>query len=65
MMNGVVKVAGHPGLVRDRNGAIINVDQDSYQAYIESRKRATSTEERVAALEEKMDLIIDLLRQKQ
>lgn len=65
MMNDVVKVAGHPGLVRDKSGAIINVDTESYQAYIESRRRATSTEERVTELERKLDTIIDLLRQKQ
>lgn len=58
-------VAGHPGLVKDlHSGVVSNVDTDAFQAYITNRDKKLETENRLDALEGKMDLILQLLQGK-
>jgi len=61
----VAKVADHPNLVRDmRTGVIINTDNEGFKAYIASRQRRESLEQRVDAMEKNVELILKLLQER-
>ena len=59
-----MKVAGHPALIKTREGVVINTDRDAYEAYIKNRNSKQELENRVAGLENKMDLILQLLQER-
>lgn len=76
----LIKVADHPGLVRDsKTGAIINTDQNKVNAAIANRQkikaqrqqvtdlgtRVTNLENNVNAINDKLDTLIALLSKQQ
>lgn len=76
----LIKVADHPGLVRDsKTGAIINTDQNKVNAAIANRQkikaqrqqvtdlgtRVTNLENNVNAINDKLDMLIVLLSKQQ
>lgn len=79
-MMSLIKVADHPGLVRDsKTGAIINTDQNKVNAAIANRQkikaqrqqvtdlgtRVTNLENNVNAINDKLDMLIVLLSKQQ
>lgn len=59
------QVKDHKGLVRVNGSFIVNEDDDAYKAALMRKKKAqqeAQTEQRLDALEGKMDLILQLLQ---
>lgn len=67
----LAKVLGEPDLFRDENGVIHNKNTDDFRAYIARRNTAQETKKRIdnlekqnAELNDKLDLILQMLRDK-
>ena len=59
-----IPVEGHYGLERDRySGAIVNTDDDAYNAFIQKANAKKANAERLNRLEKDMSEIKDLIRQ--
>jgi hypothetical protein len=59
-----IPVEGHNGLERDRHsGAIVNTDNDAYNAFIQRANAKRANAERLNRLETDMSEIKDLIRQ--
>lgn len=59
------KVEGHPNLQRDMStGAVQNTDRSGYQAYMQKQARDAAVSDRMDALENKMDTLIALLKER-
>lgn len=52
----LIPIEGHEGLYKDSNtGAVLNNNQNDYQAYIKNRDRLISNKSRLNDLESKVD----------
>lgn len=65
----MIKVAGYDNLARDDSAAIVSCQRSDYELFMENYRAKMSTverlnqlEERVKSNEEKLDLIIKLLK---
>lgn len=58
-----IKVDGHPDLVRDANGAIINTDKDGFFSYINNRKIQQEKEDKINALSEQVASLAALVEE--
>ena len=58
----LIPVEGMEGYFRDsETNAIVNKNNEDYQAYIANRKKLLSNQERIDSLENKVDTILDIL----
>ena len=58
----LIPVDGMDGYFRDsETNAIVNKNNEDYQAYIANRKKLLSNQERIDSLENKVDTILDIL----
>ena len=58
----LIPVEGMEGFFRDsETNAIVNKNNEDYQAYIANRKKLLSNQERIDSLENKVDTILDIL----
>ena len=58
----LIPVEGMDGYFRDsETNAIVNKNNEDYQAYIANRKKLLSNQERIDSLEDKVDTILDIL----
>jgi len=58
----LIPVEGMDGYFRDsETNAIVNKNNEDYQAYIANRKKLLSNQERIDSLENKVDTILDIL----
>ena len=58
----LIPVEGMEGYFRDsETNAIVNKNNEDYQAYVANRKKLLSNQERINSLEDKVDTILDIL----
>lgn len=62
-MTDILKVEGNPDLIREKSsGAIINTSKEKFLSHKKSRESTKILAENVESLEQKMDMILELLK---
>ena len=56
------KVKEHEGFARDVNsGAIISIDKNEYENFLNKKRKEQAMENRISCLEEKLDRILEAI----